>query len=124
MRLLVVAMVLATALAGCTSEIDRLEADAGATIELRTVTFEPGDITISVGDAVTFDVVQASHTVDFAEGDGSVEGVSKAHSGNLDPGDTFTVTFTEPGTYPYFCAYHSSIKDGQRVGMVGTITVA
>lgn len=68
-------------------------------------------------------MVQASHTVDFAEGEGDVEGVSDAHRGNLDPGDTHDVTFTQAGTYPYFCRYHSSISGGERVGMVGTIIV-
>ncbi len=33
------------------------------------------------------------------------------------PGETFEVTFLEPGTFPYFCVPHRSI------GMVGTIIV-
>lgn len=116
MRTLLAGILLATALAGCT-------ADAPPEVELHALTFEPADITVSVGDEVTFRVVEASHTVDFAEGDDDVPGVSDAHSGNLDEGDTFRVTFTEPGTYPYFCAYHSSLQGGERVGMVGTIAV-
>jgi plastocyanin len=36
-------------------------------------------------------------------------------SGSLDPGETFTLTFTRPGTYPYACVLHPQ--------MVGTVTV-
>jgi len=31
-------------------------------------------------------------------------------SGNMNPGDTFTYTFTAPGTYQYGCTYHSWMK--------------
>ncbi len=37
------------------------------------------------------------------------------NSGNLDPGKTYTYTFTKPGTYQYYCIYHG--------WMYGTITV-
>lgn len=121
MRVLVLAL-LATALAGCTSELPRVE-PTGPEVELHALTFEPGDIQVQLGDTVTFRVIEASHTIDFAEGDADVDGVSMAHSGNVDPGDVVTVTFNEPGTYPFFCAYHSSISGGERIGMVGTITV-
>jgi plastocyanin len=33
------------------------------------------------------------------------------------PGEPFTVTFTQPGTYDYICALH------ENMGMKGTITV-
>lgn len=36
-------------------------------------------------------------------------------SGALDPGETFSVTFTKPGTYPYACVLHPQ--------MVGTVEV-
>lgn len=112
------AALLATTLAGCTgaSEPDNLVIGNASS-------FAHGDLTINVGETVTFEMRQASHTVDFSEGEGDVPGVSNAHSGNLDEGDSWTTTFTEPGTYPYFCRYHSAISNGERVGMVGTITV-
>jgi plastocyanin len=43
--------------------------------------------------------------------DGSIE------SGALPSGKAFTVTFTRPGTYPYFCRQHILS------GMSGTVVV-
>ena len=51
--------------------------------------------------------------VDVGEWDGSGGFHS---SGALSPGDTFTVTFTKKGTYPYACVLHPQ--------MVGTVEVA
>ena len=119
MKSLILLSLVGIAFAGCTGTPDT----QGDVVEALATSFTGGDLSVSVGDTVTFNMVQASHTVDFAEGDGAVPGVSQAHSGNLDQGDTYTVTFTQPGTYHYFCLYHSSLSGGQRVGMVGTITV-
>lgn len=88
--------------------------------------FEPAEIRVPPGKPIVFKVILdgSSHTVDFAEGNSLKEGVSESHSGNLDPGQTFEVTFARPGLYPYFCAYHSSLgSDGERTGMVGTVSV-
>jgi plastocyanin len=110
----------ALALAGCTTTEPRAGAD-----EILAMSdashgdhFEPAARTAQVGDTLTFRVVGTTpHTVDFGSDTRSaVAGVSQAHSGNLAPGDTFEVTFTQPGTYDYFCQYHLP-------GMTGTITV-
>ena len=37
------------------------------------------------------------------------------NSGNMNPGQSWTYTFTEPGTYTYYCTYHP--------WMTGTIIV-
>jgi hypothetical protein len=50
---------------------------------------------------------QRTHTV--SADDGSFD------SGRLDPGETFSHTFTEPGTFSYHCGFHPE--------MLGTITV-
>jgi len=42
-------------------------------------------------------------------------GASSFNSGEMLPGATFTYTFTVPGTYSYYCIYHS--------WMTGTVTV-
>lgn len=111
------ATLLVVALSGCTSD------EGSGAILGRAAHFEGGDRSIGLGQSVVFRMVEGSHTVDFAEGDAAVAGVSDAHSGNLNEGETFTVTFTQAGTYHYFCRYHSGLQDGERVGMVGTITV-
>jgi plastocyanin len=70
--------------------------------------YAPVNVTISVGETVTWtnSGVQG-HTVtadDNSWGDD-----------DLEPGQTYSHTFTAPGVYPYFCVLH----DGQ----TGTITV-
>lgn len=119
MRILVFASLVGLMLGGCSAPADGPE----FLVEGHATSFGDRDLSIHVGDGAVFEMVEASHTVDFSEGTDRVAGVSDAHSGNLDEGDTFEVTFTEPGTYPYFCRYHSSLSGGERVGMVGTITV-
>jgi plastocyanin len=69
--------------------------------------FGPGALTVTVGDTVTWTNRDDSpHTV---TADGAFD------SGNVEPGRSFSHTFSEPGTYTYVCQYHDE--------MVATITV-
>lgn len=80
--------------------------------------FEPATLTINAGEKVTWDVTgEGHHTVDFLAPIDAAGQTPK--SGDLGPGQTFDVTFTEPGTYKYYCKYHSN----KQTGMVGTIIV-
>jgi plastocyanin len=77
-------------------------------VEVGDGSFSPASLTVSVGDTVTWTNADDSpHTV-TAEG--------AFDSGNLEPGQTFSFTFAEAGTYTYVCQYHDE--------MVATITVA
>ncbi|HSM02296.1 MAG TPA: plastocyanin/azurin family copper-binding protein [Acidimicrobiia bacterium] len=79
--------------------------------------FSPREIIIPAGTTVRWvNEDSTAHTVTSGESDGT-SGTPDGlfDSGFLDPGDTFTFTFTEPGTYPYFCLPHP--------WMIGTITV-
>jgi plastocyanin len=72
--------------------------------------FSPVQVTVAIGVNNTVTWVNndnAAHTVTAR--DGSFD------SGNLGSGDSYTYTFTTPGTYRYYCAYHS--------WMVGTVVV-
>lgn len=70
--------------------------------------FSPANLTITVGDTVSWTNVDDSpHTV-------TADGGAFA-SGNLDGGATFSWTFISAGTFTYVCSYHDD--------MVGTITV-
>lgn len=77
-------------------------------VEIGDGFFGPAALTVAVGDTVTWTNADDSpHTV---TADGAFD------SGNVDPGTTFSFTFTTAGTYTYVCQYHDE--------MVATITVA
>ena len=71
--------------------------------------FDPQEISITVGDEVT-----------WTNNDGTAHTVSadddSFDSGNLDSGATFSQTFDEAGEFAYHCNIHSS--------MTGTVTVS
>lgn len=70
--------------------------------------FQPQTVTISAGESITWtNNGQSPHT---ATGNGF-------NSGNLNPGQSYSHTFSAAGTFAYHCIYHQS------QGMVGTIIV-
>jgi len=92
---------------------------AAATVEVKMGTdsgllaFEPSTLTINSGDTVDFvNHKLGPHNV-------VVEGHSELSHTDLafTPGESWTQTFSEPGTYSYYCEPHRG------AGMVGTITV-
>lgn len=71
--------------------------------------FSPANITVKVGATLTWtNMDSAPHTVTSDDG-------RFASSGNLSTNDTYRLTFSEAGTFPYHCSIHPSMK--------GTITV-
>jgi plastocyanin len=72
-------------------------------IQIADSAFSPGTLTIAVGDTVTWTNADGRpHTV--TSNDGAFD------SGNLDEGQAFSFTFTEPGTYSYHCNYHDQMQ--------------
>ena len=72
-------------------------------VRISDSTFSPATLTISVGDTVTWrNADDRPHTV--TSDDGAFD------SGNLDEGQGFSFTFTEPGTYTYRCDYHPDMR--------------
>ncbi len=55
----------------------------------------------------------------------NLEGVNSLGGAMLPiPGmDTFTYAFNNPGTYLYYCKYHSAVENGNIAGMVGEVIV-
>ena len=73
------------------------------------MTYVPDQLTVSVGDTVTWtNTDPMRHTV--TADDGAFD------SGRLGGGETFSHTFTSAGPVPYHCEIHS--------GMTGTVTVS
>jgi len=79
-------------------------------VSIENFTFGPDDITVSVGDTITWtnDESGVAHTTTSDDG--------LWDSDLLNPGDSFELTFTEAGTFTYFCSIHPS--------MIATITVS
>ena len=86
-------------------------AQSGAEVAVEVVdfAFEPAMVMIEPGTTVTWtNAGDRPHTV--TADDGSFD------SGRLDPGEQFSVTFDEPGTFTYFCGFHPEMQ--------GTVMVA
>jgi plastocyanin len=80
-------------------------------VNVQNFAFDPPNITVAPGATVTWvNNDQAPHTVTATDPAGAFD------SGTLQPGQSFSFTFTQPGTtYAYYCAIHPS--------MTGTVTV-
>jgi plastocyanin len=80
-----------------------------AEVDIVNFSFNEAETAVNVGDTVRWTNSEngIQHTTTADEGLWA--------SGALDSGGVFEFTFTEPGTYSYFCSIHPS--------MTGTITV-
>lgn len=85
--------------------------------------FAPESRTISVGDTVVWTMVGEPHTVTS----GTIDGNNVGHpdgrfdSGTRLVGEEYSVTFTETGTFPYFCIVHA---DSQMKGSIVVVAPA
>ena len=78
---------------------------SGAGMQMGSVYYLPQAITIVIGVNNTVTWVNSDdvpHTVTSSGG--------SFDSGNINSGQSWTYTFTAPGTYPYFCSYHPWMK--------------
>ncbi len=96
-----------TTAAGATTTVaTTIPSIAAATIAVSNFQFTPGEVTIAVGETVTF-AFAGTHTTTAVDGSWA--------SGNKSAGETFDVTPAAAGTYEFFCSIHASMR--------GTITV-
>jgi plastocyanin len=84
-------------------------ADLSNTVSIDNFTFTPKALTVKPGSTVTW----TNHD-DIPHGIASSDNAFKK-SAALDTDDSYSFTFTAPGTYQYFCYIHPH--------MVGTIVV-
>jgi plastocyanin len=78
-------------------------ASSPVAVGIKEFTFEPATLTVPVGTTVTWtNHDEEPHTVTSATG--------AFRSAGLSNEDTFSQTFTHPGTYQYFCALHPHMK--------------
>ncbi len=78
---------------------------SGAAMQMSTMYYSPSTITVVIGVNNTVTWVNnddAPHTVTATDG--------SFNSGNLNAGQSWTFTFTTPGTYTYSCSYQPWMK--------------
>ncbi len=81
----------------------------GTEVAIAEFAFSPPELTVAVGDTVTFTNLDAAAHTATVSGGGSID------SGNLEQDDTYDYTFEAGGSFSYICVYHPF--------MTGTITV-
>ena len=77
-------------------------------INVQNFAYTPNPVTVNIGDTVTW----TNH-------DGAVHSTTENNNvwnSDLNPGNSFSFTFNNPGTYSYFCRFHP--------GMVGEVKVS
>jgi plastocyanin len=80
-----------------------------ASVSIVDFAFNPSAITVAAGTTLTWqNTGRATHTTTSTTG--------AWNSGRLSPGQTFSFTFTQAGTFPYRCDIHQSMQ--------GTVTVS
>ena len=73
--------------------------DAGPTVQMQPRTFAPAELHVAPGTSVTWtNSSDVEHTVTADD--------SSFDSGNVEPGDSFSMTFDTPGRYQYYCLQH------------------
>jgi plastocyanin len=83
-------------------------------VTMEAIEFVPADVTVAVGDTVTWTNNEAvGHDVTKEGGPGP--DFSSGEPGGMQEGDTFEHTFEAAGTVDYVCTVHP--------GMTGTVTV-
>ena len=81
----------------------------GTEVSMADITFEPAEVTVGVGDTVTWT------NDDSVDHDVTADSFSSGDPGGIAPGDTFDHAFEEAGTFDYVCTVHP--------GMEGSVTV-
>ena len=81
----------------------------GAEVSEEDITFQPAEVSVGVGDTVTWT------NNDSVDHDVTADSFSSGDPGGMAPGDTFDHTFDEAGTFDYVCTVHP--------GMEGSVTV-
>jgi plastocyanin len=81
----------------------------GTEVSMEGIQFDPAEVTVAVGDTVTWT------NNDSVDHDVTADSFSSGEAGGLAGGDTFEHTFDEAGSFDYVCTVHP--------GMEGTVVV-
>ncbi len=96
------------------------------TVDMVSVAYSPTTITVPVGSTVVWKNLDPfGHTVTPTDKPlWGTQGSGDAPSAWLMKGDSWSFTFTKPGTYSYYCIPHAALVDSVWQGMVGTVIVS
>lgn len=111
------------ALSGCLGGGD---GGGGLVVESRDYEFDPFELTLSVGETVTWEFVDPGHNVscvpdhsefvELPEGAAPFASYSGDNPGRTDPeGATYEYTFETAGEYHYVCIPHQSFMQGHLI---------
>jgi len=121
--MILVVLVIGVSLAGCTgyppgpgsTTTPQTPVPGGNTVTIQNFAFSPPTMTISQGTTVTWvNKDSADHKIINDASGSNAEGAI-FNSPIIPQGGSYSFTFNIPGTYPYHCSIHPSMK--------GTITV-
>ena len=91
------------------------DAQTTHTVQMVGTSFSPQSLTIEEGDVVMW--TNASPVIHTSTSGSACSPNGTWNSGNIFPGFSFSFTFNNAGTFPYFCIPHCFVL------MIGTITV-
>lgn len=92
---------------------------SGGAVTMKLIQFKPATLEVSAGTDVTWTQKDTGfHTVTSGTVEQGTSGVTpkpdgKFESGQLATDGTFSFTFDQPGTYPYFCRIHPATMRGE-----------
>lgn len=95
--------------------VDRTD-EAEVAIQSRDNTFTPGYVIVKAGTPITFRNAGRTQHNALPVDELSFEGID---ADEFEPQDEHTISFDEPGDYPYYCSLHGTPTRG----MVGAIRV-
>jgi plastocyanin len=92
--------------------------DAAGAVHLELLSFTPEELKVAAGTTVQWvDDNPIAHTITSGAYEVGADGLrtSEAPDGTFDgtvaaTGDAFSFTFSEPGTYPYYCSIHKGMN--------------
>ena len=94
------AIVLLLAAATLALAVPSARAASTVTVEISNFAFQPASVTIQVGDTVTWTNLDSTTHTATDTGSGSL------FDGVMNQGESFSYTFTQPGTFNYNCTPH------------------
>jgi plastocyanin len=115
--ILIVVLVTFIAICGCTGygpstppATTQTQVPGATTVTMQNFAFNPASITVPKGTTVTWaNQDTADHTI-VNDAQGSIAQGALFTSNSLPKGASYSFKFDNPGTYPYHCSIHPSMK--------------